>query len=165
MPEVHEPKKSKRFWDEASQREMMLNLDEGGWYGWLFYRHPDGEWVSVRKATEQELFRLGVPVPQKVPEIGQNAQAPPVTLEEHLYMESMRNRDSERQERRYRDRRERFALAVFRSLILQDAADRRTKELIVPSDWRQLAKEAISAADALEEELNPTGPVLPDYEA
>jgi hypothetical protein len=35
---------------------MMLNLEEGsGWYMWLFYRHPDGQWVSLRKANEQDV--------------------------------------------------------------------------------------------------------------
>jgi len=24
-------------------------------YGWVFWRHPNGQWVSLRKATAQEL--------------------------------------------------------------------------------------------------------------
>lgn len=27
---------------------------DGEWSGWLFYRHPDGQWVSQRKLTEEE---------------------------------------------------------------------------------------------------------------
>ncbi len=28
---------------------------EGRFYGWAFYKHPDGQWVTLRKATEQEI--------------------------------------------------------------------------------------------------------------
>lgn len=24
-------------------------------YGWVFYKHPDGQWVTLRKATPDEL--------------------------------------------------------------------------------------------------------------
>ena len=29
------------------------------WYGWFFFRHPDGQWVSFRKATAAELETIG----------------------------------------------------------------------------------------------------------
>lgn len=41
------------FFDKATDREMKL-VNSGGWSGWLFYRHPDGAWVSSRKATEAD---------------------------------------------------------------------------------------------------------------
>jgi hypothetical protein len=25
------------------------------WYGWLFTKHPDGQWVSLRKLGQQEM--------------------------------------------------------------------------------------------------------------
>lgn len=42
------------FYDKASGREMLL-IDEGESFGgWLCYRHPDGQWVTLRKATEAD---------------------------------------------------------------------------------------------------------------
>jgi hypothetical protein len=28
---------------------------ESQWFGWLFYRHPDGQWVSLRKLDSREI--------------------------------------------------------------------------------------------------------------
>jgi hypothetical protein len=28
---------------------------EGRFYGWAFYKHPDGQWVTIRKATDDEI--------------------------------------------------------------------------------------------------------------
>lgn len=25
------------------------------YYGWVFYKHPDGQWVTLRKATKEEI--------------------------------------------------------------------------------------------------------------
>ena len=41
-----------KFFDRKSGREIMVR-DWGG-EPWLFYRHPDGQWVSLRKAKEEE---------------------------------------------------------------------------------------------------------------
>ena len=43
------------FYDNDSKREMMwiYNEDEP-WADWIFYKHPDGQWVSLRKISEQE---------------------------------------------------------------------------------------------------------------
>jgi hypothetical protein len=62
--------------------------------------------------------------------------------------------------RRYEARRERFALAVFRELI-------RKQPTAEPLAWKydSLAEDAVRAADALEERLNPTKQILPPYEA
>jgi hypothetical protein len=54
MPEHYEPPNALRFYDVASHREMLLDYDTG----WLCYRHPDGQWVTLRKATPNDLARL-----------------------------------------------------------------------------------------------------------
>ena len=46
-----------RFLDMASGREMLL-VSDGPWAGWLSYRHPDGQWVSLRKATDADLVSI-----------------------------------------------------------------------------------------------------------
>lgn len=55
-PKAFEPK-GYRFSDLNSKREMML-VSEGEWNGWLVYRHPDGQWVTLRKATEEDIHKL-----------------------------------------------------------------------------------------------------------
>ena len=56
--EIWEPQGT-RFWDAASDREMLLvDEPERDFDGWLCYRHPDGQWVSLRKATEEDFTRL-----------------------------------------------------------------------------------------------------------
>jgi hypothetical protein len=30
--------------------------------GWILYQHPDGEWVTLRKATEDDISRLSAAV-------------------------------------------------------------------------------------------------------
>ena len=46
-----------RFIDK-NQGEMIL-VSEGEYEGWLCYRHPDGQWVSLRKATEDDIKKVG----------------------------------------------------------------------------------------------------------
>lgn len=43
------------FHCNGHQRRMMLKDwgKDGEW--WLFYQHPDGQWVSLRKATEDDV--------------------------------------------------------------------------------------------------------------
>lgn len=53
----HEPKGT-RFYSQALSKEMML-VNEGPWAGWLAYKHPDGQWVSFRKATQADHHELG----------------------------------------------------------------------------------------------------------
>lgn len=43
-----------KFYDGATGREMILVTDEEpreGLRGWLVYRHAEGHWVTLRKAT------------------------------------------------------------------------------------------------------------------
>lgn len=57
MTTPHEPP-GLRFYDGASQRDMLLVYAPHEWAGWLCYRHPDGQWVSLRKATEDDQSRI-----------------------------------------------------------------------------------------------------------
>ena len=45
------------FFDAASERFMRLMYD-GPYAGWIFFRHPDGQWVSLRKATDDDMDRI-----------------------------------------------------------------------------------------------------------
>ena len=45
------------FFDKASRRVMKLVTD-GQFKDWIVYKHPEGQWVSLRKATEDDLKRL-----------------------------------------------------------------------------------------------------------
>ncbi len=53
---VYDPKGT-RFYDKASGREMKY-VTEGHAKGWIVYKHPDGQWVTLRKATEEDLLAL-----------------------------------------------------------------------------------------------------------
>lgn len=55
---AYTPKPSMRFF-EPGGRELLLDLrQDTSWGGWLFYRHVDGQWVSLRKATEADLVAM-----------------------------------------------------------------------------------------------------------
>jgi hypothetical protein len=45
------------FYDAASQRQMKyVYPDSGHWTaGWILWKHPDGQWVTLRKATDADL--------------------------------------------------------------------------------------------------------------
>lgn len=45
-----------RFTDKH-QGDMLL-VTEGPYAGWLCRRHPDGQWVTVRIATDEDRTRL-----------------------------------------------------------------------------------------------------------
>lgn len=45
------------FFDMSSGKIMRLVI-EGTYKGWIVYRHPDGQWVTLRKATEQDRKQL-----------------------------------------------------------------------------------------------------------
>lgn len=42
------------FYSQTMQREMRYLYPDSGhhWAGWILFRHPDGHWVSLRKATD-----------------------------------------------------------------------------------------------------------------
>lgn len=39
-------------------REFLLNMENTGWRGWLFIKHPDGQWVSFREAEPDDLLTI-----------------------------------------------------------------------------------------------------------
>ena len=58
LTEKPEPK-GMRFYSRARQQEMIFCQHEGNeWDQWLFYKHPDGQWVSLRRATEADIAEL-----------------------------------------------------------------------------------------------------------
>jgi len=47
--------KGVKFLDKASGRILLLVQDaQSDFDGWLAYNHPDGQWVTLRKATEED---------------------------------------------------------------------------------------------------------------
>lgn len=41
---------------EDSSKKYAVEIDAGNpFYGWVFWKHPDGQYVSVRKAYDEEL--------------------------------------------------------------------------------------------------------------
>ena len=46
-----------RFYDVTSGREMKY-VTEGHAKGWIVYKHPDGQWVTLRKATDADLAMI-----------------------------------------------------------------------------------------------------------
>jgi hypothetical protein len=49
-----------RFFDQASNRWMKYFYPDSshGYAGWICYKHPEGQWVTLRKATEDDLRRI-----------------------------------------------------------------------------------------------------------
>lgn len=52
-----------RFFDAVRQREMLLVADGEPYAGWICYRHPDGQWVTFRKATPEDIEALAEATP------------------------------------------------------------------------------------------------------
>ncbi len=53
------------IFQDANRGEMMLTSQFQQGVPWICYRHPDGQWVSLRRATEDDLQRLR-PLTQRV---------------------------------------------------------------------------------------------------
>lgn len=54
----YEPKGIK-FIDENSGREMILiDENEASFGNWIAYKHPDGQWVSVKTASLEEIKKI-----------------------------------------------------------------------------------------------------------
>jgi hypothetical protein len=45
------------FYDGATKRWMKyIYPDSKHWAaGWLFYKHPDGQWVTLRRASDEDV--------------------------------------------------------------------------------------------------------------
>lgn len=47
------------FYDIASKRQMILCTESAiGWKDWLFFKHPGGDWVSLRLATDSDCRKI-----------------------------------------------------------------------------------------------------------
>lgn len=46
-----------KFYDNASGREMIL-VTEGSYKNWIVYKHPDGQYVTLRKATDADITAI-----------------------------------------------------------------------------------------------------------
>jgi hypothetical protein len=60
MDGVYRPK-GVEFYDQATRRQMILvGTDEPqtDLHGWLCYKHPDGQWVTLRKASSDDTYRV-----------------------------------------------------------------------------------------------------------
>ncbi len=43
------------------QDSLFMDCDrQSSWFGWVFVKHPDGQLVSIRKATEQDKMHPNV---------------------------------------------------------------------------------------------------------
>lgn len=49
-----------RFYDQRREQNMMYVYPDTKHElaGWLLYQHPDGQWVTLRKATDDDIERL-----------------------------------------------------------------------------------------------------------
>lgn len=59
MSEVFEPT-GPTFFGTSGREYKVVRV--GPWKGWLAYRHPDGQWVSLRKLTLEELEEYQIEV-------------------------------------------------------------------------------------------------------
>ena len=61
MSDNYEPR-GMVFYDAASERDMMIVADNEPrteMRGWILYRHPDGQWVTLLKATDADRRAIG----------------------------------------------------------------------------------------------------------
>ena len=42
------------FWEEGRKLKLLV---EGPYKDWVCYKHPDGQWVTLRKATREDQLR------------------------------------------------------------------------------------------------------------
>lgn len=45
------------FWDQGLKLTMKYVL-AGNYAGWMCWKHPDGQWVTLRKATTDDIGRI-----------------------------------------------------------------------------------------------------------
>ncbi len=48
------------FFSQTQNKNMRYLYPDCGhhWAGWILYKHPDGHWVSFRKATQADIREL-----------------------------------------------------------------------------------------------------------
>ena len=49
-----------RFYDQRTRRETVYVYPDTKHElaGWLLFKHPDGQWVTLRKATDDDVERM-----------------------------------------------------------------------------------------------------------
>lgn len=69
MPTTSEHSSSDRaeWWQKncmaiLANGELAVCIKPGPWHGWLFERHPDGQWVSVEKLPTGPMIPDGHPL-------------------------------------------------------------------------------------------------------
>lgn len=53
MTENYKPK-GIEFYSQSFGKQMIL-VGEGHYIGWIVYKHPDGQWVTLRRATQSDI--------------------------------------------------------------------------------------------------------------
>jgi len=56
MIDALQPERIKGMIETVGGEHAVMIDPENGHYGWTFKKHPDGQWVSGRKATEREMI-------------------------------------------------------------------------------------------------------------
>lgn len=53
-----------QFFDAASNRQMKYVYPDyqHSCAGWILYKHPDGQWVTLRKATDKDIESMSAAV-------------------------------------------------------------------------------------------------------
>lgn len=50
--------KQRHFTFQDKNQGEIAFIQEGDWTGWLFRRHADGHWVSLRLANAEDLHKI-----------------------------------------------------------------------------------------------------------
>jgi hypothetical protein len=50
----------------------MKLVTDGPFKGWICYKHPDGQWVSLRRATEEDREKLAEAIVEDAPPSAEN---------------------------------------------------------------------------------------------
>lgn len=81
MPKTDQRVDGVVFYDAANNREMLLvDNSHPTWGGWLMYKHPDGKWVSYRKATHEDMAKIEQAKKNALPELGEFQLGPMVSF-------------------------------------------------------------------------------------
>lgn len=70
--------------------EIAVCIKPGPWHGWLFEKHPDGQWVSVEKLQTGPMTPEGHPLATLSAIPAAQGERAGLTAEERRYAERMR---------------------------------------------------------------------------
>lgn len=77
---------------DSSDGQNKILVTKGAYEGWICYQHPDGQWVTLRKATEEDkqkitrTFKAYTSVTYTLPEVKQ-------LIKESLYVQAYKIAD------------------------------------------------------------------------